>query len=125
MNHNKQETTIDQSQQTQEYKMSTNDSNSAEQRSLQRQLMIESTIAKMTNVEIADMLYKYIRNDKTNEFKQCLKAIKLLKNEIDLHYILNEELCGEFERPLIMEAVSKNNIEIVETLLRKENDYKV
>ena len=49
----------------------TNDSNNAEQQSLQRQL------AKMTNDEIAEVLFIHICNDETNKFKQCLKAIKM------------------------------------------------
>ena len=78
------------------------------------------------------MLYKYFCKSKTNKFRKCLKAIKLLENDnekkqnkISLHYILNEKLCGEYKIPLIVVAVLKNNIEIVETLLCKENDYKV
>ena len=47
------------------------------------------------------------------------------KNEIDIHYILNEKLCSELERPVIVQAVKRNNIEIVETLLSKQNGYKV
>ena len=103
--------------------------NSKSQRSLSKST---EKIATMSNDEISQILFEYICNHETNKFKQCLKAIKLLQNDnekqqnkISLHYILNEKLCGEFGDPLIVVAAFKNNIEIVETLLCKENDYKV
>ena len=99
------------------------------------EMKTDINLVEMTNDEMCEMLYKYICKDETNKFKQCLKRIKLLKSktakfnffkkQISLHYILNKKLCGEFKTPLIVQAVKKNNIEIVETLLCKENDYKV
>ena len=105
-------------------------------------LELISKLSKMTNDEIGEMLCNFILRDETNEFISCLNTTKLLqfklleeekekeiksndKNRISLNYILNEGLYGSTKSPLIVIAVEKNNIEIVETLVSNENDYKV
>ena len=103
-------------------------------------LELINKLSKMTNDEIGQMLSVFILDDETNQFISCLKAIKLLelksnekekkaktnkKTKISLNYILNEKVYGSTQSPLILTAVEKDNIEIVETLLSNENNYKV
>ena len=111
---------------------------SKDKNEMKRDLKLIDKLEKMTNDEIGEMLCKYILDDETSQFLSCLKTIKLLatketeeneskanNNEISLDYILNEGLFSSSKCPLIVIAVHKNNIEIVEALLSKENDYKV
>ena len=106
-------------------------------------LKLIEKLSKMTNDEIGKMLYNFIVMDETSQFISHFEAIKLLQfeskeeekekemkskeneNKISLHYIVNKALYGNYSWPLIVTAVSKNNIEIVQTLLSNGNDYQV
>ena len=72
----------------------------------------------MSNDEIGTLLNKYILNDNTKEFKKLLKHCKALENELDLNYIINENLYDDVNYPLIVTAANRNNLDIIDDLIK-------
>ena len=82
---------------------------------------MKSKIDKMSNDDIGTLLYSYINNDNTKDFKivinYCNKQSNNIDSKIDLNYIINKKY-RVVGWPLIIKAAHKSNKELVELLIK-------